>query len=91
MLTAEKLDAMSPEDRTQLWRGMCVALHGNSSYRAEIARRLGIVPQTIFRWERENNTPHMALMLIEFWLRRSQLGELKTAAETVQKWADSLS
>lgn len=87
MLTAAKLDEMTAQDRTETWRKMCVDLHGNGSYRAAIARDMGITPQTIFRWERENAVPHMALMLVELWLMRKQLGDLKLATDTVSKWA----
>lgn len=90
MLTAAKLDEMTAQDRTETWRKMCVDLHGNGSYRAAVARDMGITPQTIFRWERENAVPHMALMLVENWLTRKQLCDLKSAFPAMEKLADWL-
>mgnify|MGYP003420588880 CR=1 FL=1 len=87
MLTAEKLDAMTPEERTQAWCNFCVSLHGNHSYRVEIGRQIGVSRKTIYRWEADHTVPIMAIMLVELWLMRKQLGDLKLAADTVSKWA----
>ena len=62
MLTTAQLDAMTPEDRTQLFEQLAAAQFGARNYSDEAARHFNVSRPTVFRWRREHNVPYAVLM-----------------------------
>jgi len=67
MLTAEQMNAMTPEERTQLFDAFIARLYPGENEILRAANAMGYAKTTVYRWRRENATPMAALMLLQEW------------------------
>ena len=76
MLTASRLDAMTPEERGDLFFSMAVEWYGTTRFKTVISNDLSVTRPTVHNWMNSGGSiPYAVLMLLDAWLERRRLGE----------------
>jgi len=65
MLTTAQLDAMTPEERTQLFETLAIQTFGQKGFCDHAATHFGLTRPTVYRWRREHNVPYAVLMALD--------------------------
>lgn len=66
-MTPAEIAALSPEDRTQLLRALCVARYGPTKSIEALAAEMGVGVRTAYDWIGKNNTPLAVLYALQAW------------------------
>lgn len=67
MLTSTEIQALTPEERTQLFDSLVMQRYGGKAVAAYT--ELGISHAAYFRWRREHSVPVVYILLLQEWLK----------------------
>lgn len=80
MLTRSDIEAMTPEQQTQLFESLAETFYGTARNGPMIERDFGISRPTVFAWRRKHNTPWAVLYTLDAWVN----SEVMTARQIVE-------
>lgn len=63
MLNAERIEAMTAEERRERLDALCQSFYGSDRYKAPFGRAIGVEPRTVVKWFAEGTPPVYALLL----------------------------
>ena len=79
MLDATRLDAMTPEERGDMFFSMAVEWYGTTRFKTMISKDLSVTRPTVYNWMNDGaSIPYAVLMVLDAWLERRRLSDQLT-------------
>lgn len=83
MLNPEKLRAMSPEVRTQLFESLGAAFYGSPHFVPRLSDDFDVSKATVHRWKKDHNTPWAVIFALDRWVNSPEMAD-----KTFQDWRE---